>query len=155
MCFFISNISRRKVLKLKNDERKCTTIRVNPDVWEIAGMKAQCSRSELVERLLMNYIAIEGSKQDYEQKIKECEEIIQHEKVKIIEYKQAIKDIKKEEKANAENLNVINECYKRIDRYMQTHKTIPFAFLKTLNNTHKVSLTVLNKYCLDKEYDFD
>ena len=130
-------------------------MRVNPDVWEIAGMKASCSRSELVERLLMNYIAIEGSKQDYEQKIKECEEIIMQERVKIKEYKQAIKDIEKEEKANEENLNVINDAYKRIDRYMQTHKTIPFAFLKTLNNTHKVSLSILNKYVLDKGYEFE
>ena len=139
---------------MKEDNRKCTTIRINPDIWEIAGMKAQCSRNELVERLLMNYIAIEGSRQDYEQKIKESEEIIRHEKNKIIEYKQAIKEIDKEEKENEENLNVINDCYKRIDRYMETHSKIPFAFIKTLNNTHKVSLNVLNKYVLDKGYKF-
>lgn len=139
---------------MKEDYRKCTTIRIDPDIWETAGMKAQCSRNELVERLLMNYIAIEGSKQEYEQKIAECEEIIQHNKVKIIEYKQAIRDIEKQEKENEANLNVINDCYKRIDRYMETHSKIPFSLLKTLNNTHKVSLTVLNKYVLDKGYEF-
>lgn len=144
-----------EALKMKNNERIQTTIRINPYVWEIAGMKASCSRSELVERLLMNYNAIEGSIEDYEQKIKECEEIISQEKVKINEYKKAIQGIEKEEKENEKNLDVINECYKRIDRYMKTHKTINFNFLKTLRNTHKVNLNVLNKYCLDKGYDFD
>lgn len=139
---------------MRNDERIQTTIRVNPDVWEIAGMKASCSRSELVERLLINYNAIEGSKEDYEQKIKECEEIISHEKAKISEYKQAIKDIDRQEQENESNIDVINICYDKIDRYAKLHKTIPFAFLKTLNNTHKVSLRILNKYCLDKGYEF-
>lgn len=139
---------------MKKDERKQTTIRVNPEIWEIAGMKASCSRSELVERLLLNYISVEGSRQDYEQKIKECEEIIQHEKVKIIEYKQAIKDIEAQEKENESNANVIHDCYERIDRYMKTHQTIPYAFLRTLNNTHKVDLNTLNKYVIDKGYKF-
>lgn len=155
MTFFVFNTSSYEALKMKNDERIQTTIRINPYVWEIAGMKASCSRSELVERLLMNYNAVEGSIEDYEQKIKECEEIISQEKVKINEYKKAIQGIEKEERENEKNLDVINECYKRIDRYMKTHKTMNFNFLRTLRNTHKVSLNVLNKYCLDKEYEFD
>ena len=130
---------------MRNDERIQTTIRINPYVWEIAGMKASCSRSELVERLLMNYNAIEGSIEDYEQKIEESKEIIRQEQVNIKEYEKAIKQIEKEEQENAQNLDVINECYKRIDRYMKTHKTMNFNFLRTLRNTNKVSLNVLNK----------
>lgn len=139
---------------MENETVKKTTIRINSDLWEQAGHKANCSRSELVERLLMDYVAIEGSKQDYEQKIKECEQIISQERVKIKEYKQAIKEIEEEEKENEENTKVLNDAYERIDRYMKTHKTIPFAFLKTLNNTHKISLNVLNKYVLDNDYQF-
>ena len=130
---------------MRNDERIQTTIRINPYVWEIAGMKASCSRSELVERLLMNYNAIEGSIEDYEQKIEESKEIIRQEQVNIKEYEKAIKQIEKEEQENAQNLDVINECYKSIDRYMKTHKTMNFNFLRTLRNTNKVSLNVLNK----------
>ena len=139
---------------MKNETIKKTTIRINADVWELAGMKADCSRNELVERLLIDFVAQEGSKQDYEKKIAECEQIISHERVKINEYKRAIKQIEKEEDENETNLTIINDAYKRIDRYMKTHKTIPYAFLKQLNNTHKVSLNVLNKYVLDKDYEF-
>lgn len=142
------------MLKLENNLIKKTTIRINPDIWELAGMKANCSRSELIERLLINYIAIEGSKEDYERKIKESEEIIRQERVNINEYKKAIKEIEDEEKENAYNTEVLNEAYIRIDRYMKTHKTIPFAFLKQLNNNLKVSLNVLNKYVIDKGYEF-
>ena len=140
---------------MEDETIKKTTIRINADVWEQAGYKSNCSRSELVERLLIEFIAIEGSRQDYEQKIKECEQIISQEKTKISEYKQAIKNIEKEEKENEENLDKINVCYDRIDRYMKTHKTLPFSFLKQLNNTKKVSLPILNKYALDKQYKIE
>lgn len=137
---------------MRNETIKKTTIRINADVWEQAGMKAECSRNELVERLLMEFIAIDGSKDDYKRKIDECKQIIAQEKVKIKEYEQAIERIEREEQENAKNLDAINECYVRIDRYMKTHKTIPFAFLKQLNNTQRVGVDVLNKYCLKKNY---
>lgn len=155
MSFFISKINNRKVLKMKNETIKKTTIRINADLWEQAGLKSECSRNELVERLLMDFVATEGSKDDYKRKIKECEQIISQEQFKIKQYKQAIKEIEKEEQVNAQNLDAINECYVRIDRYMKTHKTIPFALLKQINNTQRVGLDVLNNYCLKKKYEFE
>ena len=153
MIFFISDINNRKGLKMKNETIKKTTIRVNAEVWEQAGLKASCSRNELVERLLMDFVAMDGSKEEYEKKIVECKQIISQEQFKIKQYKQAIKDIEKEE--NETNLNAINECYIRIDRYMKTHKKIPMALLKQLNNTQRVGLDVLNNYCLKKKYEFE
>lgn len=155
MSFFVSNISSREVLEMKKDERKKTTIRINPDVWELAGMKSDCSRNELIERLLTKYIAEEGSRQDLERKIKECEQIIREEKTKISEYKRAIKEIEKQEAENKENRQLLKLCYDKIDRYMRTHKTMQFAFIKSLSNRHKVDLTTLNEYCLEQNFKFE
>ena len=155
MSFFISDINNSKVLKMENETIKKTTIRVNAQIWEQAGLKASCSRNELVERLLMDFVTMDGSKDEYKKKIKECEQIISQEQFKIKQYKQAIKDIEKEEKENATNLDAINECYVRIDRYMKTHKKVPFALIKQLNNTQRVGIDVLNDYCIKKKYEFE
>ena len=72
------------------NEKQKTTIRINPEVWELSRAKAKCSGSRLIEELLIDYIGNDSNIIEYEEKIEESEEIIRQEKTKIKQYKKAI-----------------------------------------------------------------
>lgn len=151
---FIFFVTHGKGVKMENDNKQKTTIRIDKDIWYEVGLVSDGTRSRLIERLLLNYLSVKGSKQELELKIKECDEIISEQKIKKKEYQQMIKEIEKQEEENKENTKLIKLCEERIDRQYKSQGFIEFKLLRTLNNTHKVPLDVLNQIVLDKEYKF-
>lgn len=139
---------------MENDNKQKTTIRVDKDIWYEAGLVSDCTRSRLIERLLLNYLSVKGSRQELELKIKECDEIITEQKIKKKEYQQMIKDIEKQEEENRENTKLLKVCEERIDRQYKSKGFVEFELLRILNNSHRVPLDVLNKLVLDKGYQF-
>lgn len=65
---------------MENDNKQKTTIRIDKDIWYEVGLVSDGTRSRLIERLLLNYLSVKGSKQELELKIKECDEIISEQK---------------------------------------------------------------------------
>ena len=137
---------------MENDNKQKTTIRIDKDLWYEAGLVSDCTRSRLIERLLLNYLSVKGSRQEIELKIKECDEIITEQKIKKKEYQQMIKDIEEQEEANKNNTKILKVCEERIDRQYKSKGYIEFELLRTLNNSYRVPLDVLNKIVLDKDY---
>ena len=136
------------MVKMENDERQKTTIRVNPEVWELARTKANCSGSRLVEELLIDFIGNDGNIIDYEAKIKESEEIIRKEKTKIKQYKKQIEVLKAEMVKNGEDIKLLGECSERIKRYYSGHKFVSVQFLMRLSKIKNMPMDKLNEICL-------
>lgn len=55
---------------MENDNKQKTTIRIDKDIWYEVGLVSDGTRSRLIERLLLNYLSVKGSKQELELKIK-------------------------------------------------------------------------------------
>lgn len=134
---------------MKNDEKQRTTLYLNNEVWNLARLKAQCSGSRLVEELLINYIGNDGNILEYEEKIRQSEEIIAREKANIKQYKKAIELLEQEMIENGKNEKLLGECLERITQYNSRYKFVSIQFLFRLSKVKKVPLDVLNNICLN------
>ena len=132
---------------MANDEKERTTVYINPEVWELARMKARCSGSRLVEELLINYIGNDANIIGYEEKIEESEEIIRKEKANIKQYKKAIQLLEKEMEENAKNVKIYGECAERIKRYHSSHKFVSVQFLLRLSKIKMMPMDKLQEIC--------
>lgn len=137
---------------MSNNEKQRTTLYLNDEVWKLARMKAKCSGSRLVEELLINYIGNDGNILDYEEKIRQSEEIIKKEKVKIKQYEKAIELLKEEMIENGKNEKILGECLERIKQYNKRHNFVSVEFLFRLSKVKKVSFDVLNNICLNHNF---
>ena len=118
---------------MNNEEKQKTTIRINPEVWELARSKAKCSGSKLIEELLIDYIGNDSNIIVYEDKIAESEEIIRQEKTKIKQYKKAISLLEEEMMKNGEDIKLLGECSERIKQYHSRYKYVSVQFLLRLS----------------------
>lgn len=129
------------------NEKQKTTIRINPEVWELARAKAKCSGSRLIEELLIDYIGNDSNIIEYEEKIEESEEIIRQEKTKIKQYKKAIELLEEEMIKNGENIKLLGECSERIKQYNSRYKFVSVQFLLRLSKIKNVPIDKLNEIC--------
>ena len=137
---------------MANEEKKRTTVHINPEVWELARIKAKCSGSKLVEELLIDYIGNDGNILEYEDKIKESEEIIKKEKTKIKQYKKAIQLLEEEMIANGKDEKILGECLERIRQYNSRYKFVSVQFLFKLSKIKNVPVDVLNDICQNHNF---
>ena len=132
---------------MAKNEKERTTVYINPEIWELARLKAKCSGSRLIEELLINYIGNDSNIIEYEDKIEESEEIIRKEKAKIKQYKKAIELLEEEMKENGDNIKLLGECSERIKQYHSSHKFISVQFLLRLSKIKNVPIEKLNEIC--------
>ena len=132
---------------MTKEEKERTTIYINPEVWELARIKAKCSGSRLVEELLIDFIGNDSNIIEYEDKIAESEEIIRKEKTKIKQYKKAIQLLEEEMMENADNIKLIGECSERIKQYHSGHKFVSVQFLLRLSKLKNMPIEKLNEIC--------
>ena len=132
---------------MNNEDKKRTTLYINPEVWQLARIKSNCSGSQLIERLLIDYIGNDGNIIDYEEKIVKSEEIIREEKTKIKQYKKAIEELEKEMIKNGENIKLLGECEERIKQYYRSNKFISVQFLLRLSKIKNMPMDKLNDIC--------
>lgn len=135
------------------EEKQKTTIRLNPEVWELARMKAKCSGSRLIEELLIDYIGNDSNIIGYEEKIKESEEIIKKEKTKIKQYKKAIALLEEEMIKNGENIKLLGECSERIKQYHSNYKFVSIQFLLRLSKIKNMPIDKLEDICHYNEFE--
>lgn len=140
-------------MKMKSDEKQKTTIRINPEVWELARTKAKCSGSRLIEELLIDYIGNDSNIIEYEEKIKESEEIIRREKTNIKQYKKAISLLEEEMIENGKDIKLLGECNERIKQYHKGHGFISVQFLLRLSKIKNMPMDKLNDICLHNEFE--
>ena len=140
-------------MKMKNDEKQKTTIRINPEVWELARTKAKCSGSRLIEELLIDYIGNDSNIIEYEEKIAESEEIIRREKTNIKQYKKAIKLLEEEMIENGKDVKLLGECSERIKQYHKGHGFISVQFLLRLSKIKNMPMEKLNEICLFNNFE--
>ena len=138
---FNSSITDGELMKMKNNERERTTIYINPEVWQLARLKANCSGSSLIEELLINYIGNDSNIIGYEQKIKESKEIIRREKSNIKQYEKAIELLEEEMIENGKNIKLLGECAERIKQYHSSNKFVSVQFLLRLSKIKNVLWT--------------
>ena len=150
---FIHRIDHKELVKMAKDEKERTTIYINPEVWELARMKAKCSGSRLVEELLIDFIGNDANIIEYEEKIAESEEIIKKEKTKIKQYKKAIELLEEEMIKNGENIQLLGECNERIKQYHSSHKFVSVQFLLRLSKIKNVPMDKLNEICLFNNFE--
>ena len=138
---------------MEKDEKQKTTIHINPEVWQLARLKAKCSGSRLIEELLIDYIGNDSNIITYEEKIKESEEIIRQEKTKIKQYKKAIELLEEEMQDNGNNIQLLSECSERIKQYHSGHKFVSVQFLLRLSKIKNVPIEKLNEICHYNEFE--
>lgn len=150
---FNSSINHGELIKMNYEEKQKTTIRLNPEVWELARTKAKCSGSRLIEELLIDYIGNDGNIIEYEEKIRQSEEIIRQEKTKIKQYKKAISLLEEEMERNGEDVKLLGECTERIKQYHSRYKFVSVQFLLRLSKIKNVPMDKLNQICLFHEFE--
>lgn len=138
---------------MKYDEKQKTTIRINPEVWELARAKAKCSGSRLIEELLIDYIGNDSNIIGYEEKIRESEEIIRQEKTKIKQYKKAIELLEEEMIENGKDVKLLGECSERIKQYHSRHKFVSVQFLLRLSKIKNIPMEQLNNICHYNDFE--
>lgn len=138
---------------MEKDEKQKTTIHINPEVWQLARLKAKCSGSRLIEELLIDYIGNDSNIIAYEEKIEESEEIIRQEKTKIKQYKKAIELLEEEMQENGNNIQLLSECSERIKQYHSGHKFVSVQFLLRLSKIKNVPIEKLNEICHYNEFE--
>lgn len=150
---FNSSINDGELMKMNNEEKQKTTIRINPEVWELARAKAKCSGSKLIEELLIDYIGNDSNIIVYEDKIAESEEIIRQEKTKIKQYKKAISLLEKEMMKNGEDIKLLGECSERIKQYHSRYKFVSVQFLLRLSKIKNMPMDKLTDICHYNEFE--
>jgi len=138
---------------MANNEKERTTVYINPEVWELARMKAKCSGSRLIEELLIDYIGNDSNIIEYEEKIAESEEIIRREKTNIKQYKKAIELLEEEMMKNGDNIKLLGECTERIKQYHSSHKFVSMDFLLRLSKIKNMPIDKLNDICLYNKFE--
>ena len=145
---FIHQTDYGDLIKMSNDEKERTTVYINPEIWQLARLKAKCSGSRLIEELLIDYIGNDSNIIAYEEKIAESKEIIKREKTKIKQYEKAISLLEDEMEKNAVNVKLIGECTERIKRYNSGHKFVSLDFLMRLSKIKNMPMDKLQEICL-------
>lgn len=151
--FFNSSITHKGVIKMADDEKERTTVYINPEIWQLARLKAKCSGSRLIEELLIDYIGNDSNIIVYEEKIAESEEIIRREKTKIKQYKKEISILEDQMIENGENIKLLGECNERIKRYHSRHKFVSIQFLMRLSKIKNMPLDKLQDICHYNEFE--
>lgn len=149
----IHQIDRKELIKMVNDEKERTTVYINPEIWQLARMKAKCSGSRLIEELLIDFIGNDGNIIGYEEKIKESEEIIRKEKAKIKQYKKTIQLLEEEMMKNGENIKLLGECTERIKQYHSRYKFVSVQFLLRLSKIKNMPMEKLQEICHYNEFE--
>ena len=150
---FNSSIKHGELMKMENDEKERTTVYINPEVWQLARLKAKCSGSRLVEELLIDYIGNDSNIIVYEEKIAESEEIIRREKTKIKQYKKAIELLEEQMMKNGEDIKLLGECSERIKQYHSRYKFVSVQFLLRLSKIKNMPMDKLTDICHYNEFE--
>lgn len=150
---FNSSIKHGELMKMENEDKERTTVYINPEVWQLARLKAKCSGSRLVEELLIDYIGNDSNIVVYEEKIAESEEIIRREKTKIKQYKKAIELLEEQMIKNGEDIKLLGECSERIKQYHSRYKFVSVQFLLRLSKIKNMPMDKLTDICHYNEFE--
>ena len=129
------------------------TVYVSKTLLKEAAFKSGLNNSKTVEKLLLEYISLDGDIVDLERKLKESDKIIKEEERKKKQVEQEIERLKAEQISNAQNAIIINECLERIGYYYSKNGYVTVSFLKRLSKIKRVEFSKLNDLCLQKEYN--
>lgn len=128
------------------------TVYLDPDIVETAKYKSEGNISKLIRSLLLDYASIDGSIEELERKKAEADRKITAEKIKKASYEKRIKELEAEKVRNANNLAIMDSCYKTIKRAVDKKGFITIQTLKGISKAKNIDISELNDLCLKHNF---